>query len=255
MQLNDLLSIQLYSLRLMGDLDGMLNAVQAAGITQVETFGPQFDKPGETRAALDARGLRATTGHIGIIALRDRFAEIVAASKQLGIAQLYMPAPPPGEREKDAAGWTALGAELGSLSNKLANEGIALGYHNHHWEMDAKDGDRIGLDCLFAGAAGSKLSWEVDVAWVVRGNTAPKPLMTKYRHLITALHVKDIAPEGQCLDEDGWADVGHGVLDWKDLWAFGLGLGARWMVLEHDKPNDAGRFARRSADYLRATVA
>ena len=80
MQLNDLLSIQLYSLRLMGDLDGMLDAVTAAGITQVETFGPQFDKPAETRAALDARGLRATTGHIGIIALRERFAEIVATT-------------------------------------------------------------------------------------------------------------------------------------------------------------------------------
>ncbi len=254
MQLRDILSIQLYSLRLMGTLDGMLDAVKAAGITNVETFGPQFDTPDATRAALDARGLSATTGHIGIAALRDRFAEIVAASKTLGIGQLYMPAPPPDQRAMEAAGWTAMGQELGVIARKLAGEGIALGYHNHHFEMVRKDGDRTALDLIFAAAEGTGLTWECDVAWVVRGGADPKALMTKYQHILSAAHVKDIAPEGQCLDEDGWADVGHGVLDWKDLWAFCRGKGARWMVLEHDKPNDAGRFARRSAEYLRATV-
>ena len=255
MQLNDVLSIQLYSLRLMGTLDGVLDAVKAAGITKVETFGPQFDAPDATRAALDARGLSATTGHIGIQALRDRFADIVAASKILGIAQLYMPAVPPDQRQMDAAGWTVIGRELGVLAGRLADEGIALGYHNHHWELIRKDGDLTALDLLFAGADGSKLSWEVDVAWLVRGDVDPKAVMAKYQHFITAAHVKDIAPIGECLDEDGWADVGHGTMDWKHLWQFCRQAGARWMVLEHDKPNDAARFAQRSADYLRATVA
>jgi len=91
--------------------------------------------------------------------------------------------------------------------------------------------------------------------WLVRGNVDPKAVMTQYKHLISAAHVKDLAPEGECLDEDGWADVGYGRLDWKDLWGFSRGLGARWMVLEHDKPNDAARFASRSADFLRKTVA
>ena len=136
----------------------------------------------------------------------------------------------------------------------MADEGIALGYHNHHWEMIKKDGNLTALDLLFAGAEGSKLSWEVDVAWLVRGNVDPKAVMTQYKHLISAAHVKDLAPEGECLDEDGWADVGHGRLDWKDLWGFCRGLGARWMVLEHDKPNDAARFARRSAAFLRQTL-
>ena len=255
MQLNDVLSIQISSLRLMGSLDGMLDAVKAAGITHVETFGPQFDTPDATKAALDARGLTATTGHIGIVALRERFAEIVAASKKLGISQLYMPAVPPEQRDMAGPGWTAIGQELGALSHRMADEGIALGYHNHHWEMIKKDGNLTALDLLFAGAEGSKLSWEVDVAWLVRGNVDPKAVMTQYKHLISAAHVKDLAPEGECLDEDGWADVGHGRLDWKDLWGFCRGLGARWMVLEHDKPNDAARFARRSAAFLRQTVA
>ena len=255
MQLSDVLSIQLYSLRSMENLDAILDAVKAAGITKVETIGSHLDNAVATRAALNARGLAATTGHVNMPALREKLGATVLAARTLGIETLYMPSVPGEQRGMDAAGWTAMGRELGALAKSLAREGLALGYHNHNWEMDKKDGDLTALDLLFAAAEGSGLSWEADVAWLVRGGADPKAVMSKYKHLVTAAHVKDIAPAGQCLDEDGWADVGHGVLDWKDLWAFCRGLGARWMVLEHDKPSDAPRFARRSADYLRAAVA
>ena len=255
MQLSDVLSIQLYSLRTMENLDAMLDAVQAAGITKVEAIGGHLDAAVAVRAALNARGLAATTGHVNMPALREKLGATVLAARTLGIETLYMPAVPPDQRQMDAAGWIAMGRELAALTKSLANEGIALGYHNHHWELDKKDGDLTALDLLFAAAEGSGLSWEADVAWLMRGNADPKAVMTKYQHLVTAAHVKDIAPAGQCLDEDGWADVGHGVLDWKELWSFCRGLGARWMVLEHDKPSDAARFARRSAEFLRATVA
>ena len=60
--------------------------------------------------------------------------------------------------------------------------------------------------------------------------------------------MKDIAPPGQCLDEDGWADPGHGVLDWAALVAAMQGIGVKLLVVEHDKPNDVARFARRAAE-------
>ena len=62
--------------------------------------------------------------------------------------------------------------------------------------------------------------------------------------------MKDIAPAGQNEDEDGWADVGAGVLDWPDLWRACREAGAEWMVVEHDKPADPARTARASFDYL-----
>ena len=67
--------------------------------------------------------------------------------------------------------------------------------------------------------------------------------------LISA-HVKDIAPSGTKLDEDGWADVGAGVLDWHSLWQTCRDCGARWMVVEHDKPSDPVRCARASFAWL-----
>jgi sugar phosphate isomerase/epimerase len=77
--------------------------------------------------------------------------------------------------------------------------------------------------------------------------------MKKLGSRITAVHVKDIAPAGQNADEDGWADVGQGTLNWKQLIADAkANTKARYFVMEHDKPLDAIRFARRSIDAVKS---
>ncbi len=58
--------------------------------------------------------------------------------------------------------------------------------------------------------------------------------------------MKDIARKGEGLDEDGWADVGHGVMDWARLMAALRQTRALTFVMEHDNPNDLKRFATRS---------
>ncbi|MEP4474644.1 MAG: sugar phosphate isomerase/epimerase, partial [Lentilitoribacter sp.] len=65
---------------------------------------------------------------------------------------------------------------------------------------------------------------------------------------ITAAHVKDIAPEGECAEEDGWADVGHGVIDWPNIFGELQVVGTELFVMEHDNPSDHHRFAKRSLE-------
>jgi sugar phosphate isomerase/epimerase len=161
-----------------------------------------------------------------------------------------MPAVPQHQRSMDGAGWTALGRELGEVAHRLKDQGIALGYHNHNWELQPKQGG-TALELLFAAAAGSPLNWQVDVAWLVRGNGDPKQLMARYQPLVVSAHVKDIAPAGKNVDQDGWADVGAGVLDWHDLWRACRDAGATWMVVEHDKPADPAHSVRASYDFLK----
>jgi sugar phosphate isomerase/epimerase len=86
----------------------------------------------------------------------------------------------------------------------------------------------------------------------VRGGVEPKAWLERYRSRLTSAHVKDLAPAGQNEDEDGWADVGAGVLDWRDLWRACRRAGAKWMVVEHDKPKDPARSARASFAFLTA---
>jgi sugar phosphate isomerase/epimerase len=89
--------------------------------------------------------------------------------------------------------------------------------------------------------------WEMDVAWVVRGDDDPRRWIDEHGDRIVAVHLKDIAPEGEAADEDGWADLGHGAVPWKDLFAaIKAKTPAKYFVMEHDNPNDLERFASRS---------
>ena len=232
----DILSIQLYTLRSLGNLDLVLDTVKQAGYGRVETIGSQLDDAENVRIKLDARGLKVSSSHVSLAALRDRPDVVVRACRTLGFDQLFMPAVPPEQRNGDAAFWRALGRELGEIAERMRDQGIVFGYHNHHWELAPKDGAKTALDLMFEAAAGSPLAWQVDIAWLVRGGADPKEWMQRYRDHIVSAHVKDIAPQGQNEDQDGWADIGAGVLDWRDLWQAARAAGAKWMVIEHDKP-------------------
>jgi sugar phosphate isomerase/epimerase len=129
-------------------------------------------------------------------------------------------------------------------------QGIALGYHNHDWELPPFADGTTPLQHLFEGAEGSPLTFEADLAWIVRGGADPVAWLEKLQSRLTAVHVKDLAPDGQNPEEDGWADIGKGKMDWPSLWRKSLELGAKWMILEHDNPKDPIAFAEASRNYL-----
>lgn len=245
------LSIQLYSLRDLSGIEKILDTAKQSGFQFVELVGSHLADADKVRQALDSRGLRASSSHVSMIALRERFDVVINACHTLGLTQLFMPAVPQNERAFLEPYWTMVGRELGQMSWRAADQGIELGYHNHDWELKTQTDGRTALDCLFTGAGHSPLKWQSDVAWLIRCGANPMELMDRYRDRLTSVHAKDIAPIGQNMDEDGWADVGLGTLDWKnELAAFSISKGARWLVAEHDKPNDPERFARNSFNFL-----
>jgi sugar phosphate isomerase/epimerase len=246
----DNLSIQLYTLRSLGGLDYILDVVKEAGYGHVETVSSHLEDAENVRAKLDARGLKVSSSHVSLAVLRERPGAMVRACRILGFDQLFMPSVPPGQRQSEAPFWRALGRELGEIARRMRDQGITLGYHNHNWELEPKDGAGTALELIFEAAEGSPLTWQVDIAWLVRGGVDPKQWMGRYRDRVVSAHVKDIAPAGQNKDQDGWADVGSGVLDWRDLWQVARAAGARWMVVEHDKPADPAETARASYAFI-----
>jgi len=246
----DVLSIQLYTLRDLGDLDRILEAVSHAGFRHVEMIGSHLDDPARTQRKLETHGLRAASSHVSLQQLRDKPEAIIDACEELSIDEIYMPAVSSEDRDMDAGGWRKLGAELGDMAEDFQVSGIRLGYHNHDWELQTKEGDKTAFELLFEAAEESPLIWQADVAWLVRGGADPETWLARYADRLRSVHVKDIAPEGEHADQDGWADVGHGTLDWKKLWEVCRTQGAGWMVVEHDKPADPAGTARRSYDFL-----
>ncbi|MDB5505970.1 MAG: xylose isomerase [Devosia sp.] len=237
-------SYQLYSARNETSLDATLKSLKELGYAQVEGWGGQFADPAGLAASLKAAGLSMPTAHTGFLQLEDTAAAIDIA-RQVGIKTLYCPAPPTPDYRDGTGDWHAFAARLAKVADALKAAGLGFGYHNHHWEIQAGPDGQFPIDILLAEAP--TLEWEMDLAWVVKGGGDPLAWMKKYGSRISAVHVKDIAPAGECLDEDGWADVGQGILQWEliidDIRTI---TAARYFVMEHDKPTDALRFARRS---------
>ncbi|AML50369.1 sugar phosphate isomerase/epimerase family protein [Falsihalocynthiibacter arcticus] len=238
-------SFQLYSARNFTPWDDVFATISSLGYTGVEGYGALYVDTAKVRAAMDATGLSMPTAHVGIFDTEDNFEDVVATAKALGITSIFGPHIVEEDRPTDKAGWKAFAARLQAISNALAAHGISYGWHNHDFEFVACDDGSIPMETLLEAAPG--LMWEADIAWIVRGGGDPIAWIEKYGDRITAVHVKDIAPVGENADEDGWADVGEGTMDWAGiLAAVRSKTPAKHFVMEHDNPSDINRFATRS---------
>lgn len=240
-------SFQLYSARNFMPWDKVLKIVAAAGYKQVEGFGGVYDDPKAMRAQLDANGLTMPTGHFSIEMLESDFGAAQKIAEALGIKVMICPWIAPEARPTDAAGWTALGKRLGKIGETAKRAGYEFAWHNHDFEFNKLPDGLVPLDLLMDAAP--EIGLEFDIAWCFRGGEVPWPYIDRYGRRIVAVHVKDIARPGDNLDEDGWADVGHGTVPWKEVMAaLGTKSATRYYVMEQDNPNDIERFARRSIE-------
>ncbi len=244
-------SFQLYSARDFTPWSDVFAMLARLGYAHVEGFGGIYEDPAQTRDLLDQNGLTMPSGHFFPISnFEDQIDDTLATAKTLGMERLFCPAPEDDLRGNgDASAWIALAKRLEEASKPVNDAGLRFGWHNHHWEFLPLQGGEIAMELILEHAP--SIEWEADVAWIERGGANPIDWINRHADRITTAHVKDIAPGGDCADEDGWADVGEGVMDWKRIMAALRAAGADMFIVEHDKPNDATRFATRSIDAIR----
>lgn len=237
-------SYQLYSSREFPPLDATLKMLAELGYRQVEGFGGVYGDPKAVRKQLDAAGLKMTSGHFSLDMLEGENAKVLDIAGELGMKAIYCPFVMPDKRPTDSAGWKTFGERLQKAGEAVVKAGYVYGWHNHDFEFKKLPDGKIPQQLIFEG--GPSLKWEADIAWVVRGGADPIEWIGKFADRITSVHVKDIAPAGENKNEDGWADVGHGTVDWKGIWKALKKTPATTFVMEHDKPSDHKRFASRS---------
>jgi sugar phosphate isomerase/epimerase len=248
-------SFQLYSARNFPPLSEIFKLLGKLGYNEVEGFGGIYgpmdtDAVKALKADLDANGLTMATGHFGLDQLENETGRMLDIARTLGMDAVYCPYVMPDDRPKDAEGWTAFGARLEKAGKPFRDAGFDFGWHNHDFEFVALADGSLPHDRIFEG--GPSLSWEMDVAWVVRGGADPAKFIDAYKDRITSAHIKDIAPAGENIEEGGWADVGHGVMDWPAIWNALKATNARHFVVEHDNPSDITRCATRSIQSIQS---
>ncbi len=238
------LSFQLYSARNYPNQSEFLGKLAELGYTQVEGFGGLYADAPALAAELKKNGLTMPTGHFGPAQAAD-VSTTLKTAETLGIKKIIVPHIGPEGRSEDESKWLELAETLARHGETYTKEGYGFGWHNHDFEFVPTSSGRTPMEIILETAP--NIEWECDIAWVIRGKADPIAWFDKYGDRITAVHVKDIAPAGEKTDEDGWADVGTGVVGWDDLiQKVEAKTKAEYFVAEHDKPSDPVRFATNS---------
>lgn len=238
------ISYQLYCSRNFPPLSNTLSMLAKTGYTEVEGYGGLYDDPDALAASLAESGLHMPTGHFGLDMVEGDPKAALRVAKAMNMEAVIVPHVAVDQRPTDAAGWAAFGKRLAEAGKPIQDAGYDFGWHNHDFEFADLGGADLPQD--FIAQASDSIKLELDLGWVMRGGHDPVEWIKKYAGKIIAVHIKDIAPAGECVDEDGWADVGHGKVDWAPIKAAIDATGVKRMVAEHDNPNDDTRFATRS---------
>ncbi|MFI7521280.1 sugar phosphate isomerase/epimerase family protein [Micromonospora globbae] len=244
----DRISIQLYTLRdqLAADLPGTLAALRRIGYRRVEHAGFVGRTAAQFRAALDAAGLRATSGHTGIPQPfdADAWERALADANVVGCRKIVHPwfgLDSAGQPIRDPQVYRALARDLNRAGRMAERAGLQFGYHNHQLEFVPLTDGRTGFEILTGETDPRLVHFELDLFWAWRGARDPVDLIQANRGRIRQVHVKDMDTNAS------FADLGDGLIDFGRIFAHEREAGIEEYIVERD---DAGTPPRTPADAL-----
>lgn len=180
--------LQLYTVRndLAEDPRGTLRRVAELGLRVVEPFDlvALADRLEEPMAEF---GLSAPTSHVSFI--HSDLEEALAAATRLGVGTVIDPYVPEEHwtTREDVA---AVAAALNDAARRAGEIGVAVGYHNHWWELESRIGGTSALEFL-ADRLDDAVVLELDTYWCAVGGEDPVALLARLGDRVVALHVKD----------------------------------------------------------------
>jgi sugar phosphate isomerase/epimerase len=243
---------QLYSSRQFGPISATLGMLAEIGYNAVEGYSALFTDDevlNDLEAGLAATGLIMPTGHFDLPLIETDPNAVVAMAKRFSMTSVFAPFLAPGDRPDDAQGWQTFAQKLAEIGKPITYAGLTFGWHNHDFEFHRQPSGECPMELIMD--ASDHVMLEFDMAWAHIAGQDPAAWLDRYGSRVAAAHIKDIAPTGQKMDEDGWADVGQGIMNWPGLYTKLKALNVPALIVEHDNPADDRRFARTSLAALR----
>jgi sugar phosphate isomerase/epimerase len=238
------IGMHLYTMRtpLAQDFEGTLEQLAAIGYATVGVSGRQGYNAAQIRRMLDATGLKAVLEHVGYdIVTGSGLHQALDDVRTLGGKWIVVPSLPGSMASPEGYREAARRFNQAGLAARRA--GLKLLFHNHEPDHRVVDG-RMLYDVLLKETDPALVGFELDLYWAAKGGGDPVGFFRENPHRFPALHVKDMAPDGD------FADVGSGVLDFAAMFReAGRGGVKQWLV-EHDRPADPFLSARNSYNYL-----
>ena len=225
--------LQLFSIRHECEkLDGknfpaVVEAVAKMGYQAVEFAGYYGYEAAELRRILDDHGLLCCGAHVGIHTLMgDELPRSIEFHRTLGNRFLIVPGLPE-EFRASADAWADTAKSFNVIAEALEPHGMVTGYHNHHVEFQAMDG-QVPWDIFFGGTVESVVM-QLDIGNAIHGGADCAKILRAYPGRSQTIHIKEYggAPE---------AVVGEGEVDWSELIPLIAELGGtQWYIIEHER--------------------
>lgn len=193
--------LQMYSLRDVTDKDlkGSLEKVAQMGYRYVEFAGFFGHAATEVKSWLDAYGLVCSGTHTPVSALAEEVIdETIAYHKEIGCGNLIIPGMDWSSEEKMEQNITL----LNTAREKLGENGIILGYHNHSAEFFPTAYGKIIEEEIISR---TKVDLEVDIFWAFNAGIDPVEFCEKMKQRIRVIHLKDGIPcRPECRNASSW---------------------------------------------------
>lgn len=244
--------IQLYTINeaMRADPGGSLKLLRQIGFQEVESAGFGKLSAKQFRGLLDDAGVTCPSAHLqfDIANLGPAFDDAHALGAKFAVCSMMRSlvlgssAPKQGLKTGitlDEAQRTAeLSNRIGAAAQKA---GLQFVYHNHNFEFADVGGGVIGYDLLLKQTDPQRVKFQIDCGWMIFAGHDPVEYFKKYPGRFPMIHVKDFLPRAPGDTDMKGAELGHGTVDYRPIFAAGAKAGLQHYFVEQEGP-----FARMS---------
>lgn len=223
------IALQLYSIReeCARDLSYSLQAVAQMGYEGVEFAGYYDRSAEELREMCDDLGLKIIGTHTGVnTLLGDELAKTVAFNQTLGNPYLIVPGLS-AEYQSSPQTWRDTAELFNGIAEKIADQGMFTGYHNHTAEFQPMDGE-IPWD-IFGSNTREDVVMQIDIGHVLRAGADPVAYLERYPGRAKLVHLKEYSATNDT------AVIGEGDVPWEDVFRASETVGGtEWYIVEQE---------------------
>jgi sugar phosphate isomerase/epimerase len=236
--------LQLYSLRDTFKAQGVaagLDRTKDFGFTLVELAGTYGLPPADFLKLLAERGLKPVSGHFPWDRWKADPEGVAAEAKALGLefagcawAHHKTPLDEPQARE--------IAEIFNRAGAATAKHGIRFFYHFHGFEF-GRHGDGTLADLLMKATDPQKVSFQLDVLWLVFPGQDPVAWLDRYPGRWVSMHLKDLKKGVETGSLSGKTDVrndvvlGTGQVDWPAVLRAARRAGVKYYFIEDESPD------------------
>ncbi|WP_176732542.1 MULTISPECIES: sugar phosphate isomerase/epimerase [unclassified Streptomyces] len=238
------IGMHLYTMRtpLATDFKGTLERLAEIGYATVGVSGRHGHSAADIRRMLDETRLKAVLEHVAYTTVTGSgLPQAIEDVRTLGGKWVVVPSLPAGMHSP--AGYREAARQFNAAGRVARESGLKVLFHNHDGDHSVIDGESL-YGILLKETDPELVGFELDLYWAAKGGDDPGRLFVEHRNRFPALHVKDMAPNGD------FEDVGSGVLDFPAMFDTARSGGVRQWLVEHDAPADPFASALNSYRYL-----